>query len=204
MIKVIDICKKFNDKLVLDNINFCLDEQLIAILGDTGAGKSVLLKIIAGLILPDCGRIEITKNQSIGFVFQHSALFDSLTVLENIRLPLQERTSFREEIIDQKVKKIISLLDINEKILRRKVNDLSGGERKIVAIARAIIIDPNYVLYDEPTTGLDENTHYKICQIIKNLKKPGILVTHNQQTIKLIGVDGTYLLKNGKLESISY
>ncbi|MCX8015149.1 MAG: ATP-binding cassette domain-containing protein, partial [candidate division WOR-3 bacterium] len=188
MIKVIGISKRFNDKLVLDNINFNVDEKLIAIIGDTGAGKRVLLKTIAGLIKPDYGKIEITRNQSISFVFQHSALLDSLTVLENIRLPLQERTSLGDEIIDQKVIKIINLLDINEKILRCKVNDLSGGERKIVAIARAIIIDPNYILYDEPTTGLDENTHHKICEIIKNLNKPGILVTHNKETIEKIGV----------------
>ncbi|MEO0076452.1 MAG: ATP-binding cassette domain-containing protein, partial [candidate division WOR-3 bacterium] len=93
MIKIINITKKFNDRLILDNINFEVTNNLLAILGPTGSGKTVLLKIIAGLIKPDAGQILIDKNESIGFVFQHSALFDSLTVKQNISLPLEEKTN---------------------------------------------------------------------------------------------------------------
>lgn len=202
MIKVINITKIFNHTKVLDNISFEVSNELIAILGPTGEGKTVLLKIIAGLLKPDSGQISFSENETIGFVFQHSALFDSLTVEENIRLSLEECSSLNRFEITEQVKSITNLLNIDQSFLRRGVTELSGGERKIVAIARAIINNPSYLLYDEPTTGLDPITHDKICELIKNLNKPGIVVTHNMDTIKKIGIRTIYLLKAAKLNKM--
>lgn len=201
MIKVVNITKKFNEHLILDNVNFEVANSLLAILGPTGSGKTVLLKIIVGLIKPDAGQIIIDKNESIGFVFQHSALFDSLTVRQNISLPLEEKTNLSKKEIDEQVSKIAELLNINQPFLNKHCLELSGGERKIVAIARAIINNPTYLFYDEPTTGLDPITHDRVCKIIRNLAKPGILVTHNLQTIEMVEAQPIFYLKSGKLLS---
>ncbi len=199
MIRVENITKTIDTKKILDNISFVVTDQLIAILGATGVGKTVLLKIIAGLIKPDSGRVLIDKDETLGFVFQHSALFDSMTVEENIRLPLSESRHWQEELIDQKVKSIAETFHFDTPFLKKYCSQLSGGERKLVAIARAIINNPTYLLYDEPTIGLDPITHNKICDVIKDLNKPGILVTHNSDTIKKIEITTIYQLQSGKL-----
>jgi phospholipid/cholesterol/gamma-HCH transport system ATP-binding protein len=202
MIKVNNLSKKFGDKTILNNVGFEVGQELIAILGSTGVGKSVFLKIIAGLVKPSSGQVIIDKGETTGFIFQHSALFDFLSVEQNIKLPLEEGTSFTEKEIDVKVKEITALLGIRDSMLKQNCNDLSGGERKIIAIARAIIKQPTYLLYDEPTTGLDAITHDKICNIIRSLNKPGILVTHNKYTIRTIGINTIYLLAAGRLSLI--
>ena len=199
MIKVINVTKIFDCIKVLDDISFEVAGELVAILGPTGEGKTVLLKIIAGLIMPDTGQVIIDKDETFGFVFQHSSLFDSLTVEENIRLPLEECSCLTSAEINERVKSVAGLLNIDQNFLKRSVTELSGGERKIVAIGRAIINNPTYLLYDEPTTGLDPVTHDRICAIIKNLNKPGIVVTHNMETIKQIGAKTIYLLKIGRI-----
>ncbi len=202
MIKVENITKTIDSKKILDNISFEISDELIAILGPTGVGKTILLKIIAGLLKPDTGRVIIDKDETIGFVFQHSALFDSMTVEENIRLPLSECSNCRETEIANKVKSLAELFHFDASFLKKNANQLSGGERKLVAISRAIINNPTYVLYDEPTTGLDPDTQNKICQVIKALNKPGILVTHNQDTIETIEIKTIYQLQSGKLSPL--
>jgi len=202
MIKVINITKRFDATVVLDNVSFEVSDQLVAIFGPTGTGKSVLLKIIVGLLKPDSGDIMIDQGETIGFVFQHSALFDSLTVEENIGLPLRECFCLSEKEISKRIQRVIEMLNLDQRFLDRKVTGLSGGERKIVAIARAIITNPKYLFYDEPTTGLDSMMHEKICSTIKSLSKPGILVTHSLDTIKKIGVQNIFLLKMGKLSQM--
>jgi phospholipid/cholesterol/gamma-HCH transport system ATP-binding protein len=202
MIKVINITKIFDCIKVLDNISFEVSGELVAILGPTGEGKTVLLKIIAGLIKPDTGQVIIDKDETFGFVFQHSSLFDSLTVEENIRLPLEECSCLTSTEINERVKSVAGLLNIDQNLLKRSVTEISGGERKIVAIGRAIINNPTYLLYDEPTAGLDPVTHDRICAIIKNLNKPGIVVTHNMETIKQIGAKTICLLKIGRISKL--
>jgi phospholipid/cholesterol/gamma-HCH transport system ATP-binding protein len=208
MINVINVTKRFNGITVLNNISFEVSDQLVAILGPTGTGKSVLLKIIVGLLKPDSGKVIIDKSDfnadstdknQVGFVFQHSALFDSLTVEENIGLPLRECSCLPEREINARIKEVANMLNLDTRLLDRNVTGLSGGERRIVAIARAIITDPEYIFYDEPTTGLDPVMHNKICDIIKSLSKPGILVTHNVDTIRQVGVKQVFSLKMGKL-----
>jgi phospholipid/cholesterol/gamma-HCH transport system ATP-binding protein len=203
MIKVINISKTFDGIKILDDISIEVSGELVAILGPTGEGKTVLLKIITGLLKPDSGKVFIDQGETLGYVFQHSALFDSLTVEENIRLPLEECSCLKEKEIRERVKIVTNMLDIEESFLKRNVTKLSGGERKIVAIGRAIINDPTYLLYDEPTTGLDQVTHDRICDIIRNLNKPGIVVTHNMDTIKKIGINIIYSLKSGRLSLYS-
>jgi len=203
MIKVINIIKRFDSKIILDDINFEVADKLVAILGPTGAGKSVLLKIIAGLLKPDSGQVIIDKGETLGFVFQHSALFDFLTVQGNISLPLKECGSFKPQEIKSKLSNGAKVLNIDDEFLLKSCNELSGGERKIIAIARAIITDPTYILYDEPTTGFDLVTHDRICTIIKNLSKPGIIVSHNIDTIRKTGVENIYLLNSGKIRLLN-
>lgn len=202
MIKVNDISMSFDNKKILDNVSLEVRDELIAVLGSTGVGKSKLLKIIAGLVTPTSGKVSLDKGETTGFVFQHSALFDSLSVEENIRLPLEECSNLNQTEIDQKVNQISELLHISERMRQQNCNDLSGGERKLVAIGRAIINNPTYLLYDEPTTGLDAVSHDKICHIIKSLNKPGILVTHNKFTVRAICINTIYLLKAGKLSLV--
>jgi len=199
MIKIENITKRFDNRTILDNVSFEVTNTLVAILGPTGTGKSVLLKIIVDLMKPDSGHVLIDKNDSIGFVFQHSALFDSLTVGQNISLPLEEKTNLQVRAINQKVNEIAKVLNLDQSFLDKSCLQLSGGERKITAIARAIIINPTYIFYDEPTTGFDPITHDRICEIIRSLAKPGIIVTHNIETIKMIGAKPIFLLKSGKL-----
>lgn len=203
MIRATDITKVFDNVKILDNVSLEVSNELIAILGPTGEGKTVLLKIIAGLVTPDSGQVSLDNNDSIGFVFQHSSLFDSLTVEENIWLPLEECSNLKNNEIQKKVESVVSLLDIDNNLLKKRSLELSGGERKIVAIGRAIINNPTYVFYDEPTTGLDPTTHERICNIIRNLNKPGIVVTHNMDTIKTIKVGTIFLLKSGKLDLLT-
>lgn len=203
MIKVINVSKNFGKKTILDDVNLDVKNELVAVLGSTGVGKSVLLKIVAGLVKPTKGKVIIDKDETSGFVFQHSALFDSLSVEENISLPLEECSDLSNIEINDKVRKTAQILHISEPMLKQNCNDLSGGERKLVAIARAIVNNPTYLLYDEPTTGLDAITHDKICHIIKSLDKPGIIVTHNKHTIRAICINTIYLLKAGKLTLVS-
>jgi phospholipid/cholesterol/gamma-HCH transport system ATP-binding protein len=203
MISIKNITKQFGNSVVLDNVSFEVSNELVVVLGPTGTGKTVLLKIIIGLTEPDSGKVIINEGETIGFVFQHSALFDSLNVRENIALPLKEHLSISEKEIRARVESVAKILGLSIDFLKRNVTALSGGERKIVAIARAIINNPNYILYDEPTTGLDPITHDRICEIIKNLSKPGILVTHSRETIKRIGAKNIFLLKSGKLNKLS-
>lgn len=202
MIKVEYITKTIDSRKILDNISFEVSDELIAILGPTGVGKTILLKIIAGLLKPDAGRVIIDKDETISFVFQHSALFDSMTVEENIRLPLIECSNCRETEIADKVKFLAETFHFDASFLKKNASQLSGGERKLVAISRAIINNPTYVFYDEPTTGLDPVTQNKICQVIKALNKPGILVTHNRDTIEKIEIKTIYQLQSGKLSPL--
>jgi ABC-type transporter Mla maintaining outer membrane lipid asymmetry ATPase subunit MlaF len=203
MLKLISVTKSFLGRPILENINLVVQEELIAIVGATGSGKTVLLKIIAGLIKPDKGEIIIPNNVKLGYVFQHAALFDSLTVEANITLPLIENTSISKKEIKLHLERIRNILGLSDSLLRRKCYHLSGGEQKLVALARVLISDPHYVLYDEPTSGLDPNASEKICEVIKVLKKPGILVTHDFRVIETIEIKERYLLENRVLVKLT-
>lgn len=190
-IKVTNIVKKFDDKTVIDNVSFKVnDGEVLAIVGFSGSGKSTILKIICNLINYDSGEIE-TSLGDISMVFQYSALFDSLNVFDNIAFALKERKEFRkkfkqkqlEEIVKQKLK-MVGL----EGIERKYPSQLSGGMQKRVSFARAIVTEPQTILYDEPTAGLDPISSTLIEDYIVRLKEEtkasSIVVTHQLSTIE--------------------
>lgn len=196
MIKIRDIEVGFEFP-VLKGISIDIeDEEFLVILGKSGSGKTVFIKTVVGLIRPLKGEIYIDgikitdgnykdilkARKNIGFVFQGSALFDSLNVFENIALPLKEHFSLTKKEIEKKVKKALELVEL-EGIEKFLPAELSGGMRKRVAIARAIVCEAKYIFFDEPTTGLDPETSLKITKLLKDLwkkiKGTFIAVTHD-------------------------
>lgn len=170
MIQVTQLSKWFPSQPVLYRVSFSVEEgQSYVILGQSGIGKSVLLKTLARLIEPDEGFAEI-KTRNLGMVFQKNALFDSLSVFENLDFTLRERTT---ETPGERRKKIQTYLDWVELGNTAKLmpSELSGGMQKRLAIARALIVEPQVVLYDEPTAGLDPITSRLIADLILRLKK---------------------------------
>ena len=219
MIEVKNVSKKFDSLIVLDNVSFNVgDARLIVILGPSGTGKTVLLKAILGLTPVDSGEVlfdgksiqaideseiyEIRKN--IGFVFQGTALFDSMNVLDNIALPIVEHTSASTSEVKDKVTQILEIIGMSgkEKLYPRS---LSGGMKRLVAVGRALALDPKYLFYDEPTTGLDPIMRDRVVKLIIDLKKnhakSGIVVTHDLDTAKAVG-DEIYMLKRGKISKL--
>jgi phospholipid/cholesterol/gamma-HCH transport system ATP-binding protein len=203
MIEIFGVKKQFNGKQVLTGINLTIkDGETLAIIGRSGCGKSVLLKHIVGLLMPDEGDVlvegeSITKcdlktlysiRRKFGFLFQGAALFDSLTVEENVSLPLIENDySFSPEQIKQMVKEQLELVGLpgTEKL---KPAELSGGMKKRISLARSLITNPKYILYDEPTTGLDPIMSDSIDELILNLSKKlnvtSVVVTHDMFSVQ--------------------
>jgi len=198
IIVVKDLNKSFGNQQVLENINFSLKKNdNLVILGRSGTGKTVLLKCIIGLIKPDKGEVIIYNNpifkldnnklrnirKKIGFVFQNAALFDYFTVYENLKFLLDR--NFFDMNDDEKHAHIMSILEKVglEKSYTKYPEELSGGMKKRAGIARALILNPEIVLYDEPTAGLDYYTSLEISKLIKNLKDyhntSSIIVTHD-------------------------
>src|SRR5450432_2103319 len=189
----------FDDKVVLDNISFRLPHgETKAIFGVAGSGKSTILKLALGLMKPDSGRIyvlgeevtEMTENQlfvlrsQIGMVFQESALFDSRTVRENVAFRLMEEGSVSEDEIERRVREALSFVEL-ERTVDMFPSELSGGMRRRVAIARAIVTQPEILLYDSPTGGLDPVTSNTIIELVvkqRDVYHTGsLLLTHRLQ-----------------------
>jgi phospholipid/cholesterol/gamma-HCH transport system ATP-binding protein len=195
MVIIKDICKSFNGKRVLNSINLDFrDGEILTIVGKSGVGKSVLLKLVVGLIDSDSGSINVDnilldKNtvydirKKIGFVFQSSALIESLPVEENIGLALRYIYNLDDDTIKRKVIEAIRMVKLDEKVASMYPSNLSGGMLKRAAIARAIILRPKYIFYDEPTTGLDPIVARAIEDLIltlnNKLNTTSIIVTHD-------------------------
>ncbi len=217
MIQVKNLYKSFGEKGVLTDISFSLPQgKAVAIVGKSGAGKSVLLKCLIGLLKPDEGTIYIDNKlinsmsfrqlqeirSSIGMVFQFGALFDSLTVSENISLALRKLTKLSNDAIQERI--IQSLESVNmantEELMPA---ELSGGMKKRVGIARAIAIKPDYLFYDEPTTGLDPvmtDSINKLISKIQNTEKvTSVIITHEMRTVYDVA-DRVLLLHEGKIQ----
>lgn len=208
--------KTFNDHAVLQGVDLGIEEgELLTILGGSGTGKSVLLKLIIGLLKPDAGQIlidgqdivplsedELLKiRQKIGMVFQGAALFDSLTVKENVAFPLREHTAMTEAAIRDRVGEVLALVGMAGTEEKYPV-ELSGGMRKRVGLARAIALTPRIVLYDEPTTGLDPRNVDKINELITDLQAKlrvaSVVVTHDLHSAFRIS-DRVALLSEGRI-----
>jgi phospholipid/cholesterol/gamma-HCH transport system ATP-binding protein len=199
MIEIKNLKKSFGKKQVLRGVNLNIDKgRTTVIIGSSGCGKSVLLKHIIGLLYPDEGSIlidgeDITKmdekelyrtRNKFGFLFQSAALFDSMTVAENIGLGLVENNNIPQVEIDRIVTEKLELVDLGG-IENLKPSELSGGMKKRVGLARALACNPEFILYDEPTTGLDPITSDSIDSLIdslarnEKLKVTSIVVTHD-------------------------
>src|SRR5450755_4005631 len=194
-----DVCIAFEDRQVLDGISFRLRHgETKAIFGVAGSGKSTILKLALGLMKPDSGRIrllgeEITEmsedqlfvlRQRVGIVFQESALFDSLTVRENVAFRLLEEAQLPENEVEDRVREALSFVELENKV-DLYPSELSGGMRRRVGIARTIITHPEVVLYDSPTGGLDPVTSNTIIELLVKqrdvYKTSSLLVTHRLQ-----------------------
>lgn len=216
MIKVCDLYKSFGNKKVLCGVNLEIkDGETLVIIGGSGTGKSILLKNLVGLIKPDKGKIliddiDITKankqelykiQQQIGFVFQEAALFDSLTIEENIAFGMKNLTSLTEKEIKKRVTLCLNMVGLKD-IEQLKPSAISGGMKKRVGLARAIAYKPKYVFYDEPTTGLDPIMSDVIGSLILHLKKElritSLVVTHDMQSACKIA-DRIIMLYQGKV-----
>jgi phospholipid/cholesterol/gamma-HCH transport system ATP-binding protein len=188
VIQVVDLWKSFGDNHVLKGVSVDIAErETFVVLGGSGSGKTVLMKHVIGLLKPDNGVVrvdgveissltgkELTEaRQRFGMVFQGAALFDSMTVFDNVAFPLRERRGSKPpnaEIRNRVVEKL-AVVDLGEDVLNRWPAELSGGMRKRVALARALVSDPRIVLYDEPTTGLDPITTEYVDEMIVHARE---------------------------------
>jgi phospholipid/cholesterol/gamma-HCH transport system ATP-binding protein len=211
------IGKTFGSNAVLKDINLEVKKgETVTILGKSGTGKSVILKCIIGLFYPDSGTIDVfgenitVLNQNelkdvrkkIGFLFQSGALYDSMTVRENLEFPLlRSGKQIEQKKMTEKVEEVLNSVGLLTSI-DKMPSELSGGMRKRIALARTLILDPGIILYDEPTTGLDPVTSKEISDLIlkmqKKYKVTSIVVTHDMQCTKLVS-DRIVLLKDGVL-----
>lgn len=218
MIVFRDVYKAFGNRPVLEGLSLEIrDGETMVILGYSGSGKSVALKHIVGLLEPDRGEVEVdgevvhrlnrasltALRAKIGFVFQFAALLDSMTVGENVALGLQRRGLSREEIAER-VREALALVDLAG-TEERYPAELSGGMRKRVGIARAIALQPRYILYDEPTTGLDPVTSAVIDQLMVRAKQKlgvtGVVVTHDLRSAFTVG-DRIAMLYKGRIRQV--
>lgn len=218
MIEIQNLVKSFGPKQVLRGVNLNIEQgKTTVIIGASGCGKSVMLKHIVGLLKPDEGTVlidgeDITKmsekeiyaiRKKFGFLFQSAALFDSMTVGDNVGIALRENTNTSKKEIDRIVTEKLGLVNLpgTEKLMP---SELSGGMRKRVGLARALATNPQYILYDEPTTGLDPITSETIDQLMdavarnKDLDVTSIIVTHDIFTVYEIG-DWVAMMFEGKV-----
>ncbi len=215
-VEIHNLTKAFEDHLVLDDISLSINEgENIVVFGRSGTGKSVLLKCMVRLMDPDKGRIfidgeEVLKlsmkklnelRKQIGFLFQSAALYDSMTVRENLEFPLIRNFHFSQTEIDKKVRTVLEKVSLEEAIDKMPA-ELSGGMKKRIGLARTIITEPKLILYDEPTTGLDPITSKEISQLIvelqKDLNTTSVIVTHDLICAKIIATRAV-VLKDGKI-----
>jgi phospholipid/cholesterol/gamma-HCH transport system ATP-binding protein len=216
MIEVRDLKKRFGSHPVLDGINLRIDAgETAVIIGRSGGGKSVLLKLIIGLLTPDSGEVlvageNITRmserqliqvRRRFGMVFQGAALFDSLTVAQNVAFALHRRGQYTEREIGERVDRALEMVDLPG-TQDKKPAELSGGMRKRVGLARAIVYQPEIVLYDEPTTGLDPIVSDSIDQLMMRvcgkLKVTSVVVTHDMRSARRVG-KRIFLLHEGRI-----
>ncbi len=196
MIQILDLYRSFGRQQVLKGINLRVqDKAIMAIIGRSGSGKTVLLRVLIGLLRPDRGRIiiedtDITQlsghgldkiRERVGMLFQGGALFDSMTVFENIAFPLREKTRFAEEEVTSRVERMLASVGLSDMGYKYPA-ELSGGMKKRAALARALITGPSIVLFDEPTTGLDpilvHATHQLILDTHREFGYTAVLVSH--------------------------
>lgn len=216
MIEVRDLKKSFGPQRVLDGVSFKIAKgEAVVIIGASGGGKSVLLKHIVGLLRPDEGEVLIEGRdishmnerelihvrRKFGMVFQSAALFDSMTVEENVSFVLQREHELSSKEISDKVTEALEMVELAG-TQKKKPAELSGGMRKRVGLARAIIYQPEIVVYDEPTTGLDpvvsDSIDQLMIRVVEKLKITSIVVTHDMRSARRVG-NRILMLHKGKI-----
>jgi len=214
-IELVNLKKRFGSRWISKGINLSIPaEQMTAIVGGSGEGKSVLLKMIIGLLKPTSGRVLVEGTdiatladheldnhyKKFGYVFQAAALLDSLTVFENIGLPLLEQGMSRRQVAPM-LKEKLALVNLKEECLKKYPSELSGGMRKRVGLARTLVTNPQIILYDEPTTGLDPITtrviHNLMHSMQQQLKLTSIVVSHDVEIFNY--ADNVALLQDGQI-----
>ena len=219
MISLIDVHKAFGSKRVLDGFSLDVQEgESMVIIGYSGSGKSVAIKHIVGLLEPDAGEVwvdglEVPKlsrrelyalRARIGYVFQFAALFDSLSIGDNVAMGLRKQQDLSETDIADRVHQALELVDLPN-VADRFPAELSGGMRKRVGIARAIALRPKYILYDEPTTGLDPVTSSVIDQLMIRMREKlgvtSIVITHDMRSAYTVGTR-IAMLYQGRIEQV--
>lgn len=226
VISIKGLYKSFGELNILKDINLDVFKgENLVVLGRSGSGKSVLIKILVGLLLPDKGVVKVLGNQidklsrkdldalrlRIGFSFQNSALYDSMNVRQNLEFPLiMNKKLLSKKEINEAVEEVLEAVGLKDKIDQMPA-DLSGGQRKRIGIARTLILNPEIMLYDEPTSGLDPITSEEINKLINDVQEKynttSIIITHDLTCAKETGdrvamlLDGNFL-KVGKFEEV--
>ncbi|HYJ64920.1 MAG TPA: ATP-binding cassette domain-containing protein [Parafilimonas sp.] len=226
VISIRNLKKSFGDVVVLNGVDIDVFKgENVVVLGRSGTGKSVLIKIIAGLLKPDSGEVKVLDKEvdklneeelrklrsKIGFSFQSSALYDSMTVKENLRFPLvRNRRNLNNKEVDEAIEKVLEDIGLPQ-VINQLPAELSGGQRKRIGIARTLILKPEIMLYDEPTAGLDPITSVEINDLINEVQQQyntsSIIITHDLTCAKTTGnriamlVDGKFL-KQGTFKEV--
>ncbi|MCK9281124.1 MAG: ATP-binding cassette domain-containing protein [Melioribacteraceae bacterium] len=216
IVQISNLSKSFGSFNVLQDINIDIKQgENLVVFGRSGTGKSVLLKCIVGLLKPDEGTIKINDKainkiplkelnevrKKLGFLFQGAALYDSMSVRENLQFPLKRHFDMTQKELDDKTISTLELVSLADSV-DKMPSDLSGGMRKRIGLARSIITDPELMLYDEPTTGLDPISSKEISELIMSLQKKlsmtSIVVTHDLICAKIIA-DRVIFLRDGHI-----
>jgi phospholipid/cholesterol/gamma-HCH transport system ATP-binding protein len=216
IIELIDVRKSFDATPVLRGVSLVIPKgETHVVMGGSGSGKTVMLRLAAGLIRPDGGQIRLfgtnierlseeellPLRRRFGYVFQSAALFDSLSVYENVAYPLREHWRLSEDAIRARVRHVLGLVGLTEEILGLLPAELSGGMRKRVGIARAIVGEPEVLLFDEPTAGLDPTNSKLVVELIGQLREgvcdTAMVVTHDLDVAKAIA-DRVSILIEGR------
>jgi phospholipid/cholesterol/gamma-HCH transport system ATP-binding protein len=222
VVDVAGLRKSFDRAEVLRGVSFQLDRgETLVVMGGSGSGKTVLLRHVAGLIRPDAGEVRVFGlgierlseeellpiRRRMGYVFQGAALFDSLSVYENVAFPLREHTGLAEPEIRERVAHVLSLVGLGEDVLTQLPSELSGGMRKRVGIARALVIEPELMLFDEPTAGLDPTNSKMVGELIVQLKggagDTSIVVTHDVELARTVA-DRLAILLDGRFAVVGH
>ena len=214
--EISDLKKAFGEQEVLQGVDLNIKNgETLVILGQSGEGKSVLLKHLIGLMLPDSGSIKVdgqeitglserklgSVRKKVGVLFQDGALFDSMTVAENVAFPLREEGVKNPNELTEKVQEVLKVVGLDEHMGKMPV-DISGGMRKRVALARAVVTHPQSVLYDEPTAGLDpivaDSIDHLIRQLAADFQITSVVVTHDMKSMNTVA-DRVAVLRYGKI-----
>ncbi len=215
VLRIIKLKKSFGGNTILSDVDLKLNKgETVVLLGRSGTGKSVILKCIIGLIVPDSGSIEIFGEDflnikqdekcklriRIGFLFQSGALYDSMTVRQNLEFPIIRQPDYKKSDLSGKVKEMLENVGLAEAI-DKMPSELSGGMQKRIGLARTLMLEPEIILYDEPTTGLDPVTSNEISHLILDMQKKlnvtSLIVTHDMQCAKLVA-NRIVVLKEGR------